>query len=231
MNKNARPLVASTLRRTIITALITLVAMAGQGQTIKASYEDILDSLPTVMQEYMTMQGVQHFRVTLRSEFNGKRAKMKKVTCDNGTFTERNLLPDVMHLVFTDSIERLDFMALPFGSDSLRIACFYPDGGNRRLFEDTVKIDRMKILLETLTPGIGPDYPMIAYSAGIPINGGTWFCGLRDAGTEPRLWYEKHGIRDYVYYAVTIEDDTPYNENDTFYVKISKQESLGMHKQ
>ena len=170
-----------------------IVAMTGQAQTIKASYEDILDSLPTVMQEYMAMQGVQHLCVTLRSVFNGKRAKMKKVSCDNGMFTEHNLLPDEMHLVFTDSIERLDFMALPLGSDSLRIACFYPDGSNRRLFEDTVKIDRMKILLETLTPGNGPDYPMIAYSAGIPVNGGTWYCGLRDAETEPRLWYEKHG--------------------------------------
>jgi len=216
-------------RKTITTALLALVAVEGQGQTIKASYENILDSLPTVMQEYMTMQGVQHFRVTLRSEFNGKRAKIKKVTCDNGTFTERNLLPDVMHLVLTDSIERLDFMALPFGSDSLRIACFYPDGGNRRLFEDTVKIDRMKILLETLTPGIGPDYPMIAYSAGIPINGGTWFCGLRDAETEPRLWYEKHGVTDYVYYTVTLEEDTPYDENANFYIKISKEESFGIH--
>ena len=217
------------MKRTIIVALLAFVAMIGQGQTIKASYEDILDSLPTVMQEYMTMQGVQHFRVILRSEFYGKRAKMKKITCNKGTFTERDLLPDVMHLVFTDSIERLDFMALPLGNDSLRIACFYPDGGNRRLFEDTVKIDRMKILLETLTPGNGPDYPMIAYSAGIPVNGGTWYCGLRDAETEPRLWYEKHGITDYVYYTVTLEEDTPYDENANFYIKISKEESFGVH--
>ena len=71
-------------KQTIITILFALVAMAGQAQTIKASYEDILDSLPTVMQEYMAMQGVQHLCVTLKSVFNGKRAKMKKVSCDNG---------------------------------------------------------------------------------------------------------------------------------------------------
>ena len=35
MNKNARPMVASTLRRTIITILLALVAMAGQGQIKK----------------------------------------------------------------------------------------------------------------------------------------------------------------------------------------------------
>ncbi|MBQ4461849.1 MAG: hypothetical protein II908_08515, partial [Bacteroidaceae bacterium] len=61
-------------KKTIITILLALVTMTGQAQTIKASYEDISDSLPTVMQEYMTMQGVQHFRVNLRSEFNSKRA-------------------------------------------------------------------------------------------------------------------------------------------------------------
>ena len=85
MNKNAQPwsLDTSSTRlcrfakqRTIITILLALVTMAGQGQTIKASYEDILDSLPTVMQEYMAMQGVQHLCVTLRSVFNGKRAKI-----------------------------------------------------------------------------------------------------------------------------------------------------------
>ena len=32
MNKNARPMVASTLRRTIITILLALVAMTGHGQ-------------------------------------------------------------------------------------------------------------------------------------------------------------------------------------------------------
>ena len=145
-------------KQIIITILLALVAVEGQAQNIKASYEDILDSLPTVMQEYMAMQGVQHLCVTLRSVFNGKRAKMKKVSCDNGMFTEHNLLPDVMHLVFTDSIERLDFMALPFGSDSLRIACFYLGKYKVRLFEDTVKIDRNKFLMETLTPGNGPAY-------------------------------------------------------------------------
>ena len=217
-------------KKTIITILLALVTMTGQAQTIKASYEDISDSLPTLMQEYMTMQGVQHFRVNLRSEFNGKRAKIKKVTCNNGTFTERNLLSDIKHLIFTDSIERLDFMALPFESDRLRIACFYL--GNKykaRLFEDTVKIDRNKFLMETLTPGNGPAYPIIAYTSGIPIKGGIDLCSLRFSETEPRLWFEKHGITDYVYYTVTLEEDTPYDENANFYIKISKEESFGIH--
>ena len=217
-------------KRTIIAALLTVVTMAGQAQTFNTGYEDILDSLPTAMQEYLKMQGVQHFRVILTGEFNGKRAKLKKVSCNNGKFEERILLPDIMHLVFNDSIEKLDFMAVPFGSDSLRIACFYPEINNYRLFEDKVKADYTKVLLETQTPGNGPAYPVIAYSAGIPIKGGSWICGLRDSGTEPQLWYEKHGIKDYVYYTVTLEDDVPYDESADVYLKISKDGSVGMHK-
>ena len=70
---------------------------------------------------------------------------------------------------------------------------------------------------------------MIAYSAGIPVNGGTWYCGMRDAETEPRKKKKKHGITDYVYYTVTLEEDTPYDENANFYIKISKEESFAIH--
>ena len=150
-----------------------------------------------------------------------------------GAFTERTLMSDYIHLVFTDSIETVDFMAVPYGNDSLRVNCFYieGDGGRVRLFADTLKSDWRKILLETLTPGNGPDYPIMAYSSGIPIPGGAyWFCGLRESGTEPRLWYEKHGIKDYVYYTVTLEDDTPVSEKDDFYVKVSKGDYYGLHR-
>lgn len=224
-------------KKTIITTLLALVTLTGQGHNIKTDYENILDSLPTAMKQYMKMQGVQHFRVTLTGEFNGKRAKLKKITCHDGQFDEQVLLPDMIHLVFADSIESFDFMAVPFGNDSLRIACFYPECNNYRLFEDTVKADNMKILLETKAPGNGPDYSVMAYSSGISIPGGTWFCGLRDSGTEPRLWYEKHAINDYVYYTVTLEDDVPLDENAPlaesvdFYVRISKVGSLGIHRQ
>ena len=48
MNKNARPMVASTLRRTIITILLALVAMTGQAQEIKkvaATPEDFMEHM------------------------------------------------------------------------------------------------------------------------------------------------------------------------------------------
>ena len=63
--------------------------------------------------------------------------------------------------------------------------------------------------METYTPGDGFDIPIISYTSGISVQGGIWFCGLRDSKVEPRKWYEKYGIDDYVYYTIRLEEDKP----------------------
>ena len=174
---------------------------------------------------------LESFRLTLKGDFNGKRAIIKKVTCDKGVYIEKQLLSEFQHLILTDSIETLDFMALPYGNDSIRISCFYPMGNNQRLFLDILPKDQMKILMETYTAGAGPGTPIMAYTTGLPIEGGgIWFCGLRDSGVEPRLWYEKYKIDGYVFYEVTLEEDTPPDENTPFYIKIAKSGSYAAHK-
>lgn len=166
------------------------------------------------------MQGVQHLRLTIRGEFNGKRATFQKVSCRKGAFTERELLPDFFHFILEDSVEILDFMAVPYKEDSLRVTCFHSTENNMPLFTDTVRIDKYKILMETYTPGDGPETPIMSYTSGIPIEGGFYFCGLRDSGVEPRKWYEKYGIDDYVYYTIRLEEDT-YSEG-AISVRITK---------
>lgn len=113
-------------RMVIISLLAMFTVMQVQAQQMKLEYENKIDSLPELMQQYFEMQKVQHSRLTIKGEFNGKRAKIKKVICDKGTFIERELLADYVHFIFVDSIETLDFMAIPYGKDSLRISCFYP---------------------------------------------------------------------------------------------------------
>ena len=71
------------------------------------------------------------------------------------------------------------------------------------------------------TPGDGFDIPIIRYTSGISVQGGIWFCGLRYSKVEPRKWYEKYGIDDYVYYTIRLEEDKPSSKG-TVYVKISK---------
>jgi hypothetical protein len=217
-------------RMVIISLLAMFTVMQVQAQQIKLEYENKIDSLPELMQQYFEMQKVQHSRLTIKGEFNGKRAKIKKVICDKGTFIERELLADYVHFIFVDSIETLDFMAIPYGKDSLHISCFYPSSYNHVIFNDTVRIDDMKILLETFTSGDSPDIPIIAYSSGIPFEGGTWFCGLRDSGIEPRKWYEKYGIDGYVFYTIRLEEDIS-NNNMPIYIKIAKEGAYATHQQ
>ena len=219
------------MRKLIISILLTIFAtMFVQAQQIKLEYENKISTLPELVQQYFEMQKVQHSRLTMKGDFNGKRAKMKKVICDKGTFIERDLLKDYVHFIFVDSVETLDFMAIPYGKDSLRISCFYPSNYNRVIFNDTVQIDNMKILLETFTPGNSPDVPIIAYSTGIPFEGGTWYCGLRDSGVEPRKWHEKYGIDGYVFYTIKLEEDTS-NDNTPIYIKIAKEGAHAIHQQ
>lgn len=200
--------------------LLLLLSMPVWAQQVKVSYEYPVHSLSVPLQEYFQMQGVQHLRLTIRGEFNGKRATFQKVSCRKGAFIERELLPDFFHFILEDSVEILDFMAVPYKEDSLRVTCFHSTENNMPLFTDTVRIDKYKILMETYTPGDGPETPIMSYTSGIPIEGGFYFCGLRGSGVEPRKWYEKYGIDDYVYYTIRLEEDT-YSEG-AINVRITK---------
>ena len=54
--------------------LLLLLSMPVWAQQVKVSYEYPAHSLSVPLQEYFQMQGVQHLRLTIRGEFNGKRA-------------------------------------------------------------------------------------------------------------------------------------------------------------
>jgi hypothetical protein len=200
-------------KRVIYTVLCALSTVLVQAQQVKLEYEEMIKSSSDVMRQYFEMQNVNHFRVTMKGDFNGKRVKIKKVTCNKGRFEELDLLDDAMHFVFVDSVETFDFMMLPYGKDSLRITCFYPARHNVAIFKDTISIVEMGILMETLASGDGPDIPILAYSAGIPSLEGCVidFCGLRSSGVEAGKWFEKYGIDNYVFYAIRFEEDTPRN--------------------
>ena len=192
------------MKTRFLLGVLLLFSITMQGQQVKVNYENITNSLPIILQEYFRMQGVQHLNLTIK-----------------GVFTERELLPDFVHFILVDSVETLDFMIAPYKEDSIRLTCFYPPVDNMPLFTDTVRLDRHKILMETYTPGDGFDIPIISYTSGISVQGGIWFCGLRDSKVEPRKWYEKYGIDDYVYYTIRLEEDKPSSKG-TVYVKISK---------
>lgn len=216
---------------TLIFLAISLFYVSARQVTL--TYEDKSRSLPELMQQYFEMQGVQSMSVTMRGEFNGKRGKIKKVICSDGKFSEKEMLSDFLHFVLVDSMETLDFMAVPKDENKLLITCFYPELGNQ-LFCDTLDITRNNILMETYTAGNDSTIPIIAYTSGIQIDSEIgpmiWYCGLRDSGIDPRRWYEKHGIDNYVYYSISLEEDTPAGENDPVYIKMAKKDAGAFHR-
>lgn len=126
------------------------------------------------MRQYLDMQGVRSMGVTMTGDFNGKRGKIKKVICDNGEFSEKELLSEYMHL------------------------------------------------------------PIMAYTSGIKIDSEIgpmiWFCGLRDSAVAPRRWHDEHNIESYVYYTISLEEDTPPGDNDPIYVKVAKKDAGAFHR-
>lgn len=62
MNKNVRPMVALQKQRAIITALLALVAMVGQGQEIKR-----VTATPEDFMEHMAMYGYEVFTYDISS--------------------------------------------------------------------------------------------------------------------------------------------------------------------
>ena len=71
-----------------VLVLALIVCITSSAQKLKVNYENNMDSLSNFMLQYYRMQNVQSFHLTLKGDFNGKRAKIHKVTCNNGIFTE-----------------------------------------------------------------------------------------------------------------------------------------------
>ena len=84
-------------KKIIFTALFALTTILAQAQQIKVEYENKISSLPELIQQYFEMQKVQHSRLMIKGNFNGKRAKIGKVICDKGSFIEREMLADYVH--------------------------------------------------------------------------------------------------------------------------------------
>lgn len=222
------------MKKSFIAFLIAFICIVDvRAQQIKMEYNDKTLSLPEIMRQYLRIKGVQSISATMKGEFNGKRGKIKRISCHNGEFAEKEMLEDFIHFVLVDSVETLDFMAVPIDNGKMLLECVYPVNG-QPMFSDTLDIDKNKILMETYTADDDAAFPILAYSSGIKIDSeiGTmiWFCGLRDSGVAPRKWRDEHGIDDYVYYTVTLEEDTPPGDNDPVYMKVAKEGGGAFHR-
>lgn len=222
------------MNKSFIAFLIALICIVDvDARQVKMEYNDKTQSLPEVMRQYLRIKGVQSMSATLKGEFNGKRGIIKRISCHDGEFSEKDMMQDFIHFVLVDSVETLDFITVPINNDKIILECVHSATG-QPMFSDTLDIDRNKILMETYIAGSDREFPIIAYSSGIKIDSeiGTmvWYCGLRDSGVEPRKWYETHDIDDYIYYTITLEEDTPPDDNAPVYLKVAKEGAEAFHR-
>lgn len=112
------------MKRTFITFLIVLIGVVNvYAQQVKMEYDNKALSLPEVMQQYFRIKGVQCISATMKGDFNGKRGKIKRISCHNGEFSEKEMMPEFIHFVLTDSVETLDFMAVPIDNGKMLLEC------------------------------------------------------------------------------------------------------------
>lgn len=78
------------MNKSFIAFLIAFICIVDvRAQQIKMEYNDKTLSLPEVMRQYLRIKGVQSISATMKGEFNGKRGKIKRISCHNGEFAEK----------------------------------------------------------------------------------------------------------------------------------------------
>lgn len=198
------------MKKFIILAVFVLAAAIGlhaQTDTLALSYTTP-DYADPFLKNLCELQNVSQLGVTVSGKsLNGRKLIYRCHRVLNGSPSIVMETPRAT-TVKSDSI-RLILGARPIDSDSVFIAL---EGPVLLKSGIAVATDRC-ILMETYPAHpvtVNDTIPVMAYTTGIPQRmnlGGktmevTYYCGLRDACVHPLEWYEKYGIKDFIYYDV-----------------------------
>lgn len=198
------------IKRILLIAAGLLLSLGMQAQFFKAGP---VYTLPEGdMLRLTRFQKIEYFNIIFVGDFNGRTASFTEVICADGQITSRpvysfDLKSDTLHLTA---------IAQAVGGDSVRIAVSNEYG--IPYADNTFRMDfAEQILMETFIPAediiTTNSLPVIAYTRGIDISRkiGEWlftgqdYCGLRDANIHPSQWTGKFGLKNYIYYELTVE--------------------------
>lgn len=196
-----------------------------RSQQVNISYDETYE-VDKFQRQLLDFQNINFMKIVLRSEFNGKRVKLTSVKCHDGVFTEKELTPKGVKLIFPDSIENIDLFMEKIADKNIRISGYFPSN----FVNDTLYAPKSNyIFMETLSdkPYTQNDsIPVFAVTRGIEKNvegmgEGIDYCGLRYANINPKEWYSKFGINDY-YYLVMSFGDPSVNDGTKYTIVITK---------
>lgn len=191
----------------IVLLLATAIDLHAQTDTIALRYTTP-DYADPFLKNLCELQNVSQLGVTL----SGKSLSGRKFIyrCHRVLDGSPSIVVQTPRAVTAESDSiRLIVGTRPINSDSVFIALDGPVLFNSGI---AVATDR-RILMETYSAHpvtVNDTIPVMAYTTGIPrrmnFDGKTvdvtHYCGLRDARVHPLEWYEKYGIKDFIYYDV-----------------------------
>jgi hypothetical protein len=195
--------------------------------TVKVNYHyhpQVEDLTPAVMELYRELYDIQDFldvcnrKITITGNIKNK----KIITFTHIVKEEKDSLYtiDTSYFPMIDDTLQITVKSLPVDSNKVKIQMHYGRWSVKRIYD--IGNNNKCILMETSLlsndrpNACGMDYyyaaieekfPVIAYSIGIPLeNDVTNFCGLRDSGVHPKLWFEKFKIKNYIYFEIKFLD-------------------------
>lgn len=109
------------MKKIVLFVVICFVGIhSALSQQVNISYDETYEG-DKFQQQLLGFQNISFMRITLRSEFNGKRAKLVPVKCHDGVFTKKELTPKGLKLIFPDSIENINVFTEKISDGNIRI--------------------------------------------------------------------------------------------------------------
>lgn len=214
-------LIRKTMKKLLLLTAVLMAALtsAGAQERMTVRYFDP-SSLDFFRRDVLEFEGITYMEILFGEDVKARKLSMIKVVCRDGVFDETDLGAgwDEAGMAIS-GVESFRILAKPLSDDQIRIMV------RSNAFSMGAEVIDLPVnphytLMETydgaqgeMTDGREPivypidaEVPLVAYTTGIEKKMGDMkyidFCGLRDAHVHPRLWFEKFGIKNYVYYTV-----------------------------
>ena len=198
-----------------ILAISTVNVFASASDTIKIEYKSLYDyQTPETIDliKITEFLGVGYLKAIIRGNIKGKKFAYTWHKIKDGKDTI--LSADTSYLPMWSDTLTITFKSLPTDANETKINCDFRRWRSTIYYTIENETNRGHILMETALDehihikNDSVDYyltttdvfPIMAYTKGIPVGEyGMNYCGLRDSGVHPKLWFEKFKIKNYIY--------------------------------
>lgn len=188
----------------LLFVLVGSLGVFSQNDKLTVSFEYPEDEYVLYLNRFLNIGMIK--MIVSGDSLENKEYDIELVICRDGDFERKNLTENINFTSRSDSLS-FYFIAQPLSSDKVRVE-FYGALGHK----EEIEIETINSLLIEPENTNGYSYeeniPLMTYSPGIiqdvEINGkiyqGMDVCGVRYSEIPPSEWYDKLGIKNYLYF-------------------------------